>query len=204
MNPSAGKVVNGIRMCWNPDCYYAHPPSATQCRKCGWTEKGAPPKRPSSVLGSLIREESRTPMLDRALAQSDPPITPYRSAVQSVDPVIIEIDPIGAPRQTRRDAWKPSPAVVRYRAWKDKFVPACEAAGWVLGPVFRAEFEIAMPKSWSKKKRAEMNGKPHQQKIDVDNAVKAVWDSFGEDDSFVHTVHATKRWAEKGRIILHR
>jgi len=161
-------------------------------------------KRPSSVLGSLIREESRTPMLDRALAQSDPPITPYRASAQSVDPVIIEIDPIGAPRQTRRDAWKPSPAVVRYRAWKDKFVPACEAAGWVLGPVFRAEFEIAMPKSWSKKKRADMDGKPHQQKIDVDNGIKACLDAFGRDDSFVHTVHVSKRWAEKGRIILHR
>ena len=116
---------------------------------------------------------------------------------------IIDIDPIGAPRQSRRDAWKPSPAVVRYRAWKDKFRPACEAAGWKLGPVFRAEFEIAMPASWSKKKKAEMNGQPHQSRPDWDNCAKAVCDAFGTEDNFVWKASVEKRWAEKGRIILY-
>lgn len=117
--------------------------------------------------------------------------------------IVIDIDPIGAPRQSRRDAWKPSPRVLRYRAWKDRFRPACEAAGWKLGPVFHAEFEIAMPASWSKKKKVAMNGQPHQQKFDVDNLTKACLDAFGEDDAFVHTLQVTKRWAENGRIILY-
>lgn len=133
------------------------------------------------------------------------PIVTGRGLLDRMGPlsVIIDIDPIGAPRQTRRDAWKPSPAVQRYRAWKDKFRPACADAGWKLGPVFRAEFELAMPASWSKKKRAAMNGQPHQQKFDVDNIAKACLDAFGEDDAFVHTLQVTKRWAEKGRIILY-
>jgi Holliday junction resolvase RusA-like endonuclease len=117
--------------------------------------------------------------------------------------LVIDIDPIGAPRQTRRDAWRPSPAVQRYRAWKDKFVPACLSAGWTLGPELHVEFEIAMPASWSKKKKAEYLGAPHRSKPDIDNMVKAVCDAFGEDDSHVHTLHTTKRWAEKGRIILY-
>jgi Holliday junction resolvase RusA-like endonuclease len=117
--------------------------------------------------------------------------------------LVIDIDPIGAPRQTRRDAWKPSPAVQRYRAWKDRFVPACMAAGWTLGPQLRVEFEIAMPASWSKKKKTGYLGTPHRSKPDIDNMVKATCDAFGEDDSHVHTLHATKRWAEKGRIILY-
>jgi Holliday junction resolvase RusA-like endonuclease len=118
--------------------------------------------------------------------------------------VIIDIDPIGAPRQTRRDAWKPSPAVQRYRTWKDKMRPACNAAGWKLGSILHAEFEIAMPASWSKKKKTVMNGQPHQQKPDIDNCCKALMDLEGTNDGHVHMLNATKRWAEKGRIILYR
>lgn len=147
--------------------------------------------------GEAVSVEEMTRMLKNGI-----PVTVNTPIYQRS--IAIDIDPIGAPRQTRRDAWKPSPAVVRYRAWKDKFRPACEAAGWTLGPEFRAEFEIAMPASWSKKKKAAMNGQPHQQKFDVDNLTKACLDAFGEDDAFVHTLQVTKRWAEKGRIILYR
>ena len=40
-------------------------------------------------------------------------------------------------------------------------------SGW------HAVFEMPMPKSWSKKKRAAMDGKPHQSVPDADNLVKA-------------------------------
>lgn len=129
--------------------------------------------------------------------------SPYRYAINGPH-VIIHIDPIGAPRQSRRDAWDPSRRVVRYRAWKDRFVPACKAAGWSLGSELHAEFEIAMPDSWSKKKKAAHLGALHHQRPDIDNICKAVMDSFGLEDGHVASLRVMKRWAEKGRIILYR
>jgi Holliday junction resolvase RusA-like endonuclease len=49
-----------------------------------------------------------------------------------------------------------------------------------------------------------MNGQPHQQKPDIDNCCKALMDLEGTNDGHVHMLNATKRWAEKGRIILYR
>ncbi len=60
---------------------------------------------------------------------------------------------------------------------------------------------MPMPKSWSKKKRAEMDSKDHRQKPDLDNLIKAFLDSVAEgDDAFVSSLSATKLWGEKGRI----
>lgn len=146
----------------------------------------------------VLSKRAATPMLERALAQPA-----QRSDPQS-ERVTILLDPIGAPRQSRRDTWKPSDRVKRYRAWKDKFRPACAALGWELKPILRASFFIAMPPSWSKKKRAAMLGQPHMQKPDIDNLCKAVMDAFGKDDGFVWDSHATKRWAEQGSIVLLR
>lgn len=115
----------------------------------------------------------------------------------------IDIDPIGAPRQSRRDAWKPSPRVLRYRAWKDSFVAEANKAGWELGSELRVEFIIAMPDSWSKKKKTAMLGQPHQQRPDIDNLCKAVMDAFGTEDGHVHSLTATKKWGERGMITIH-
>jgi Holliday junction resolvase RusA-like endonuclease len=113
------------------------------------------------------------------------------------------IDPFPAPRQSRSDAWKPSPRVLRYRAWKDRMRPMCAGFNWKLGDTLRVDFHVEMPKSWSKKKRAAMDGKPHQQKPDVDNFSKALMDLQGVDDGHVHTLHATKRWSTSGRIVVY-
>lgn len=61
-------------------------------------------------------------------------------------------------------------------------------------------FVMPMPKSWSKKKRLLMNGKPHQQKPDLDNMIKAVQDALCDEDKFVYDVHATKIWGENGTL----
>ena len=61
-------------------------------------------------------------------------------------------------------------------------------------------FRLPMPKSWSKKKRAEMNGRPHKQKPDVDNCAKALLDAMYADDSHIHTIALRKVWAESGSI----
>jgi Holliday junction resolvase RusA-like endonuclease len=41
-----------------------------------------------------------------------------------------------------------------------------------------AQFDIPMPKSWSKKKRALMAGTPHTSKPDLDNLLKTVKDAL--------------------------
>lgn len=73
--------------------------------------------------------------------------------------------------------------------------------GFELGNSFYVEFQIAMPQSWSKKKRLEMCGKPHRSRCDLDNALKAFCDALLEQDCTIADVAARKRWAEQGRII---
>lgn len=61
-------------------------------------------------------------------------------------------------------------------------------------------FQIAMPKSWSKKKRNTMASLPHQQKPDLDNLFKALADALHIDDSHIHRISATKIWSEASGI----
>jgi Holliday junction resolvase RusA-like endonuclease len=63
-------------------------------------------------------------------------------------------------------------------------------------------FHVAMPDSWSKKKRAIFLGQPHQQTPDVDNFLKALLDSVFGNDSHVWDIRASKVWGEEGMIIV--
>lgn len=110
----------------------------------------------------------------------------------------ITIDPLGKPRMTQRDKWKLRPAVVRYRAYCDELrlkMPAYE-----LGMSVQLVFHIAMPRTWSKKKRAENLGKLHDQKPDIDNLAKGFMDAFKCEDKHVAVLHAEKYWAETGAL----
>lgn len=110
-----------------------------------------------------------------------------------------DIVPIPKPRMTRRDTWAKRPAVLRYRAFKDEV----RLKGLTLPEFgYHVTFVIPMPKSWSKKKRAEMNGKPHQQTPDKDNLEKALLDALHTDDSHVWDGRVTKVWGEVGQIIV--
>lgn len=116
--------------------------------------------------------------------------------------IIIEHEPMGAPRMVQSDKWKKREVVLRYFALKDAVRKACEAVGYKMGGTLTVDFELSMPKSWPQKKRDFLRGKPHQQKPDIDNMGKAVADSFNEDDSHVHTMRLSKTWADVGRIII--
>jgi len=59
-----------------------------------------------------------------------------------------------------------------------------------------------MPGSWSKKKRALMDGKPHMQKPDWDNLGKAISDAIYKDDSGIYDIWITKFWGFEGKIII--
>jgi Holliday junction resolvase RusA-like endonuclease len=111
----------------------------------------------------------------------------------------IEINPIGKPRMVRSDAWKRRPAVVRYWNFKDALSGHLNA---FKDPcVIGLKFYIPMPKSWSKKKKAEMCYCPHKSKPDLDNLVKAFQDCLYKDDSCVHTYLRTQKvWAYHGAI----
>lgn len=110
-----------------------------------------------------------------------------------------DICPAPKPRMTQRDRWAQRPAVLRYRAFCDEV----RAAGVEI-PESGAHlvFVLPMPKSWSKKKRAAMNGKPHQQKPDVDNLLKAVLDAVHSDDAHIWSISAAKLWGEVGSITI--
>jgi len=109
------------------------------------------------------------------------------------------ITPMGKPRMTRADKWKKRPEVLRYRAFCDHVrllgVELPEAGAHIT-------FILPMPPSWSKKKRQEMAGKPHQQKPDKDNLEKALMDAIYADDAHIWDSRVTKRWGEVGQIII--
>lgn len=123
-------------------------------------------------------------------ARREAPITPC---------IYLPITPVAKPRMTRSDKWKKRPCVLRYReycdslrsAWGEREFPAAGA---------HLSFHMPVPNSWSKKKKLEMMGEPHQQKPDVDNMIKAVLDALHIDDSHIYDIRGSKYWAGAGYI----
>ncbi|CAH5088770.1 RusA family crossover junction endodeoxyribonuclease [Serratia marcescens] len=109
------------------------------------------------------------------------------------------ITPIPKPRMTQKDRWAKRPPVLRYRAFCDEVklnrISLPESG-------YHVTFVLPMPEGWSKKKRAEMAGKPHQQKPDADNLLKALMDAIYSEDCAVWDVRVTKRWGNAGEIII--
>lgn len=99
--------------------------------------------------------------------------------------------PVAKPRMTQKDVWSKRPCVMRYRAFKDK----CRAYGIGVPDSCRLVFHMPMPASWSKSKRAELEGEPHCQTPDLDNLVKALLDAVLTDDAHVWRIQAEKRWS---------
>jgi Holliday junction resolvase RusA-like endonuclease len=110
-----------------------------------------------------------------------------------------DITPCTKPRMTQRDKWKTRPETQRYWAFKDEV-----RLKNVIVPEYgyHVVFIIPMPKSWSKKKREEMNRQPHKQTPDKDNLEKALLDAIYDDDSTVWDGRVTKLWGESGMIIV--
>lgn len=113
--------------------------------------------------------------------------------------LVLPGDPIGKPRQTRRDRWQRRACVVRYRAWADAL--RALARELPADPPARVDVtaHMELPASWSKAKKAELAGKPHRAKPDVDNIAKAVLDALWPDgDEAIAWIHARKVWATEG------
>ena len=108
--------------------------------------------------------------------------------------ITIHIEPMGAPRMTQRDRWAKRPCVLRYHAFKD--VLRASAAGFIPKDASSVSWKAYFPltKSWSKKKKSELAGKPHQQKPDRDNIDKAILDSLFKEDSVIAFGTIAKYW----------
>lgn len=113
---------------------------------------------------------------------------------------IYDICPVAKPTMTQRDKWlkPPRKPVAQYRAFKDwvgvyKVQLPTEGASIV--------FVLPMPPSWSKAKKKRMAGKPHQQKPDTSNLLKALEDAIYADDSKIWQYSGLmKIWGYEGQI----
>lgn len=114
---------------------------------------------------------------------------------------IFEIEPMGAPRMNRSDAWRGREVVGRYVAYRDTLRLLANLQRFTLPDRFSVTFYLPMPASWTGAKKRRMDGQPHQTKPDWDNCCKAFVDSLRGDDAGIWTVDGVyKRWAYRGRI----
>jgi len=110
---------------------------------------------------------------------------------------IYNIVPVPKPRMTQSDKWKKRACTQRYWEFKDK----CKKLGVSIPESgSHITFIMPMPKSWSKKKRLDMFGKPHQQRPDKDNLEKALLDAIFDEDCRVWDSRVTKLWGTDGCI----
>lgn len=131
----------------------------------------------------------------------DKPIhMPINCYAGGYEPQVININPVSKPRMTQRDKWAKRPCVLKYFKFRDDI-----RAAKVNIPEDSAhiKFFIPMPKSWSKKKKLGMMLKPHQQRPDVDNLLKAILDAVFDEDCRVFDIRVSKYWSDKGSIVIH-
>lgn len=114
----------------------------------------------------------------------------------------LDVAPHSAPRMVRSDKWKKRPIVESYFAHRDELRLKCNLAGYKLQEILNIIFIVDMPKSWSNKRRADMQYKLHQQRPDRDNFLKAFQDSFIGDDGFVADGRTLKIWGNKAEILI--
>jgi len=117
--------------------------------------------------------------------------------------ITLKVNPIGKPRMTQSDKWRKRSATDKYWAYKDALIWLAKSAGYVLGDTLQADFFIEMPKSWSNKKKAEMDGKPHRDKPDLDNIEKGFYDALLKDDSGIYKNTTAKYWSYEGKIVIY-
>ena len=117
--------------------------------------------------------------------------------------MIFKIKPIPKPRMVHSDRYRERPIVLRYFDYCDELRAQALRVNFFLGKELdNLIFVIPMPKSWSKKKRAELNCQPHEQKPDLDNLLKAFKDALLAEDSKVHTYNSIKKiWGYHGAIL---
>jgi Holliday junction resolvase RusA-like endonuclease len=124
------------------------------------------------------------------------------------------IKPIGAVRLTQSSKWRPNAAATRYFEWKSAFAELVYRAV-VTEKAFKLvelenaawwRFHVAMPQSWSKRKRRVLANSACLSKPDWDNCAKSVYDAIFEEDKWTWDVRASTIWTDEpdGFIELHK
>jgi len=129
----------------------------------------------------------------------------------------IEIKPNTKPRMTKSDKWKNDPnhedprrrqrkPVTQYFCYKNKLIKLCGELGIenIPASIYTLKFYFRMPESWSNKKKERMMGQLHQQTPDIDNIMKALFDSLQVQDNYIAEVTngLGKYWSDKDGILL--
>ncbi len=112
----------------------------------------------------------------------------------------LPVNPVSKPRMTQRDKWKVRKATSQYWAYKDELILVCGLLKYQPKSEIKIIFYIAMPNSWSAKKKQSYAERPHQNKPDIDNLVKGFLDALLSEDKIVWHVEAYKFWATVGSI----
>ena len=115
--------------------------------------------------------------------------------------IYIQTDPVTAPRQSQSSRWKPTPHIQRYRCYRDELRIRCNAAKFTLSDQIEMIFYLPMPKSWSKRRKLQMDNQPAKSNSkDIDNLAKAVMDALLPQDRHVWRIVASKFWAYSGGV----
>lgn len=86
--------------------------------------------------------------------------------------------------------------IERYNQYKIDLLTLCKSKGFTLPcQGLCITYYIPVPKSWSGKKKRLYHGTLHQSTPDIDNLVKATFDSLVREDKYVgHLGSLCKRW----------
>lgn len=162
---------------------------------------------PISAWNPRVQEQIAAQLHGKNLEPVIQPLTPAEFIAmidvelsRSEETFVIDVDPMGAPRMTQRDQWYKRPVTGRY--WKFKAKLKLVVGAPPVPDELHCLFEVPMPSSWSKKKKAAMKGKPHRQRPDVDNICKGCADSLWDEDSAIWKMAGEKRWSTVGKITL--
>lgn len=110
---------------------------------------------------------------------------------------VIKVLPIGAPRMNRCVKWRPSPRQLRYFVFKDALRAA--VGDHPVPDGIDVTAYISMADTWTKKRKAEMDGKPHRLKPDTDNIAKGIMDALWGQDCGIWDLHLRKFWCQQGQ-----
>lgn len=100
---------------------------------------------------------------------------------------------------TRADKWKKRDCVLRYFAFKEE----CQSKGVKFENGQSITFILPFPKSYSDKKKRELDGQPHTLKPDTDNLLKSLLDALYQNDAHIwHIAEIKKLWGYQGKIII--
>lgn len=122
--------------------------------------------------------------------------------------LVYDVVPMGAVRMTGRGKWVKDNAQ-RYLAYKDQIAwltkNQMKNKELITGPIaVNVLFLMPIPKSWSKKKKAEAEGQYHTKRPDTDNLIKGLFDSLNnlvwKDDNQVCKISAKKIYSSKPGI----